>query len=94
MNFKASEDTIQFRFASKRKSEQRRPDSKAHTSRRPHSQGSVGTAETNSTFGGHNIPGDFKTSQVTESVDDGKISFASDFPPYQQPTVCSGLFNI
>ena len=84
-----SEDTIQFRFSSKRKSEQRRPESKASASLRLHSaQGSVGTAETSSTFGGHDIPGDLKTSHVAESVNDGRITFTSDFPPYQQPTVC------
>jgi hypothetical protein len=88
---KISEDTIRFRFTSKRKSEQRRPDSKASTNLRLHAAvGSVGTVETNSTFGGQGIPGDFKTSQTMESMSDGRISFTSDFPPHrQQPMVCS-----
>lgn len=79
---------MRFRFGSKRKSEQKRSTSKASTYQRLTSaQGSVGTVETNSTFGGQDVLGGFRTPQPVESVSDGRISMTSDFPPYQQPTV-------
>ena len=49
----------------------------------------MGTLETNSTFGGQDVPGRFRTPQAVESVSDGRISLTSDFPPYQQPAVSS-----
>ncbi|XP_028394320.1 nephrocystin-4-like [Dendronephthya gigantea] len=79
-----SEDTIHFRFASKRKSEQKRAGSKASTYQRLLSApGSVGTAETYSTLGTQDIPEDHRTLQAAEPWNDKRMSFGSDFPPYQ-----------
>lgn len=85
-----SDDTIHFRFASKRKSEQMRAGSKASTKQRLHSaEGSVGTAETYSTLGAQDFLADPKSPQAVESWNDGRMSFASDFPPYQPAMVWS-----
>ncbi|XP_046850073.1 nephrocystin-4-like isoform X2 [Xenia sp. Carnegie-2017] len=76
-------DTVRFRFTAKKKTEQKRVNSRA-SSRRHSTRESMGTAESNSVFGGQSSPG--VPYKDTESPHEETISFQSDFPPYRPPS--------
>ena len=89
---KTSGDTIRFRFASKRKSDQKRPGSRASANqlRVSSAQGSLATADSYSTLGEQVTAKDTRHSQTPEDrsvVQESPTQFDSNFPPYRHSVV-------
>ena len=89
---KTSGDTLRFRFASKRKSDQKRPGSRASANqlRVLSAQGSLATADSYSTLGEQVTAKDTRHSQTPEDrsvVQESPTQFDSNFPPYRHSVV-------
>ena len=89
---KTSGDTLRFRFASKRKSDQKRPGSRASANqlRVSSAQGSLATADSYSTLGEQVTAKDTRHSQTPEDrsvVQESPTQFDSNFPPYRHSVV-------